>query len=267
MIPERRIWNFLKTNRKPMIWFNLKKRSFCLSGIILISVFISGCGLFSDADQKYYFSDTPQPDDLEYEYIALASEIHSVKPCYLIHPNSLRKGAFNAVGNQVTLLQSQCFHSVAGISGDPSPCEEVRSASTLFLSGAQFDKESCRRSASAEAGFSYNLDVPEIVTLAGYTEEEIDAYLVSEGRFSTDEVAKSYRLDNSSVYWGEVRRNLLHSLEFFERIDQLPPFDQNPDTAKMSNLTWSPRPQRQWTSPEQRTQSTPEIKIPAQSQD
>jgi len=247
-----------------MIRFILKKNRNYVAVLILLSVFISGCGLFSDADEKFYFSETQQPDDLEYQYIALASEMHSIKPCYLIHPNSLRKGAFNAVGNQVTLLRSQCIYSVAFNSSDPKLCNEVRSASTFFLSGAEFDEESCRRSAKTKGGFSYDLDVPEIVSLAGYSEKEINDFLVSEGRFSTTDVARNYRQDNSTIYWGEVRRNLLHSLEFFDRIDHLPHFSQDADTAKMSNLSWNPRTQRQWTPPEQRTKSAPEIKIPAQ---
>ena len=168
----------------------LMARIFYLVVFFIMSASLSGCGLFSDADEKFLFGDTRKPDALEYEYRALANELHSIKPCYMIHPQSLRKGGFGPTGNQVSLLRSRCFAAVAEKSGDERFCDKVRSASTLFSSGANLNAESCRRTARLsqgrriQSGVSYRLDVPQIVSLAGYEEEEIDAYLVAEGRRS-----------------------------------------------------------------------------------
>ncbi|MFO7764841.1 MAG: hypothetical protein R6V33_00260 [Pelovirga sp.] len=226
---------------------------------LIVSVSLGGCGLFSDADEKFYFGDTRNPDALEYEYRALANELHSIKPCYLIHPQSLSKGGFGPVGNQVSLLRSRCFAAVAESTGDERLCDKVRSASTLFSSGANLDAESCRRMARnnqgrrIKSGVSFSLDLPKIVSLAGYDEEEIDAYLVSEGRFSSMEAAIRFRQEQSSTYWNEVKMTLLHTEEFFDKIARMPGFGTSDDQSKMNALRWKPRQQRLWPPPEQRT--------------
>ena len=231
--------------------------------LLLVATLINGCGVFSDADEKRY-GDTRQPDALERHYLALANELQSSKPCYLIHPESLIRSGFNAVGSQVALKRSRCFFVVARASGAPDLCEKVRSVSTIFLSGADMNTQLCRRVASVRGGYGYGLDVPRIVALAGYTEEEVDAYLVSEERFSSLDVARRYRQERSSTYWGEVRRHLLHSEAFFERIDRLPSFGTAQDAAEMGTLAWKPRPQRPWVPPEQRGRSAPAVRVPAQ---
>ncbi|MDI6401481.1 hypothetical protein QLX67_05695, partial [Balneolaceae bacterium ANBcel3] len=119
-------------------------KTFVLAAFFFLSATIGGCGLFSDADEKFYFGEKRQPDKLEYQYIALANEIHSVKPCYLIHSKSLRVAAFNSIGSQVSLLRSTCFSKVGKYSGNEQICDHVRSASTLLFSGANFSKDSCR---------------------------------------------------------------------------------------------------------------------------
>ncbi|MFC2993120.1 hypothetical protein ACFODV_13905 [Halomonas tibetensis] len=247
-------------------------RLFSVATFFMMSASLSGCGLFSDADEKFLFGDTRKPDALEYEYRALANELHSTKPCYLIHPQSLSRGGFGPVGNQVSLLRSRCFAAVAESSGDERLCDKVRSASTLFSSGANLNAESCRRTARLnhdrriKSVVSYRLDVPQIVSLSGYDEEEIDAYLVSEGRFSSLEVAMRYRRDQSSTYWNEVKMTLLHTEEFFDRIVHMPGFGTSDDQRKMNALGWNPRQQRLWTPPDERTHSAPEIRLPAQSE-
>lgn len=245
-------------------------RIFSLVVCFIMSASLSGCGLFSDADDKFLFGDTRKPDALEYEYRALANELHSIKPCYLIHPQSLSRGGFGPVGNQVSLLRSRCFAAVAESSGDERLCDKVRSASTLFSSGANLNAETCRRTARinqgrVQSGVSYRLDVQQIASLAGYNNEEIDAYLVSEGRFSGMEAGMRYRQEQSSTYWNEVKITLLHTEDFFDRIAHMPGFGTSDDQNKMNGLRWNPRQQRLWTPPEERTHSTPEIRLPAQS--
>lgn len=237
---------------------------------IVISGSVTGCGFFSDADEKFYFGEKIEPDKLEYQYRALANELHSIKPCYLIHSQSLSRGGFGSVGNQVSLLRSQCFAVVGEALGDERICDKVRSASTLFLSGANLNADLCRqkarlnRESSIRGSSSYRLDLPEIVSLAGYDLDEIDTFLVSEERFSGMEAAMDYRQNMPETYWGEVSRTLLHSEDFFDRITNLPGFGTSGDRANMNALRWETRQQRQWVAPEQRTQTVPEIRIPAQ---
>lgn len=238
-------------------------KPFCLAIIALLSCSISGCGFFSDADERFYFGEERAPDQLEYEYRALANEVHSIKPCYLIHPFSLSKGGFGPVGSQTYLLRSRCFAVVAQASGNEQLCDEVRSASTLFLSGAALNADNCRRTVRAKGGSSFSLDVPELVALAGYKDHEVDEYLFSEDRFSSPETAASYRQDRSSTYWNEVRMTLLHTEEFFNRIADFPEAGTAEDRARMQALEWEPRQQRLWTPPEERTRSAPQLRVPA----
>lgn len=254
--------------------FKLMKRVFSVMTFSIGSLTMGGCGLFSDADEKFYFGDTREPDALEREYLGLANELNSIKPCYLIHPKSLSVSGFmSSVGSQVSLLRSLCFSAVAANSGDERICGQVRSASTLFYSGARLDSELCRRSARMNHGrtvigrTSYSLDVEEIVSLAGYSEEEVDAYLVSEERFSSMEAARRFRQEQPSTYWNEVRMTFLHTEEFFDRIDHMPGYGTTADRSKMSSVIWSPRQQRLWTPPEERTRSRPELRVPAQLDD
>ncbi len=235
-----------------------------LSLVVILSASVSGCGFFSDADEKFYFGEERKPNGLEYQYRALANEIYSIKPCYLIHPHSLSGSGFSSVGTQVSLLRSRCFHVVAQRLGDEQLCKKVRSASTLFLSGAELDADNCRRVAQAKGGSSFNLDVQQIVYLAGYDNAEVDQYLVSEKRFSSIDAAMIYRRDRSSTYWNEVRMTLLHTEQFFNRIGQFPEFGTPEDRAKMNAVEWAPRQQRLWTPPEERTHSAPELRVPAQ---
>lgn len=100
---------------------------------------------------------------------------------------------------------------------------------------------------------SCTLDVPELIARAGYGDEEVDAYRVSAGRFSSLEAAERYRLDHPSTYWNEVRMTLLHTEEFFDRIPALPGFGTADDQMKMDSIEWVPRHQRLWTPPEQRS--------------
>lgn len=253
--------------------FNVMTRILYLLALLVVLLSMGGCGLFSDTDEKFFFGETRAPDAREYEYRALANELHSIKPCYLIHPQSLSRGGFGPVGNQVSLLRSRCFAAVAENAGDERLCNKVRSASTLFSSGANLNAESCRRVAQMNRGrtiigrTAYSLDVPQIVSLAGYDEEEVDAYLVSAGRFSSMEAAQRYRQEHASSYWNEVKMTLLHTQAFFDRIADLPGFGTSDDQQKMDSVIWNPRQQRLWAPPEERARSRPELGVPAQSDD
>lgn len=250
--------------------FKLMKETCSWMVFAVVCLAMGGCGLISDADEKFYRGAARAPDALEYEYLALASELNSIKPCYLIHPESLRVSGFvSAIGSQVSLLRSRCFAEVASNSGDKLICDHVRSASTLFYSGASLNSELCRQLAGLNHGqtvvgrTSYNLDVAGMVSLAGYSEGEVDAYLVSEGRFSSMEAARRFRHEQPSTYWNEVRMTFFHSEAFFDRIDHLSGYGTSTDLVKMKSVTWSPRQQRLWAPPEARTHSRRELAVPA----
>jgi len=227
---------------------------------------LSGCGLASDADDKIYFGALRQPEALEHQYLDLAIEIDSTKPCFLIARDSVVRAGFNSVGNQVSYLRSRCLAQVAAHTADASLCAQVRSVSTLFYSGAKLDRVNCRRNAAASGGrISSSLDVPSMVALAGYDETAVNAHLVSEGRFSSEEVAARWRLDAPGRYWDEVRRHLLHSEQFFRRIEELPGYGDSADLARMGSVAWQPRYIRPFPPLEQRRREMPQHGIRAES--
>lgn len=234
---------------------------------IVAALALSGCGLASDADDKIYFGALRRPQPLEHQYLYLAIEIDSAKPCFLIARDSVVRAGFNSAGNQVSYLRSRCLAQVAAHTADASLCAQVRSVSTLLYSGAGLDSDNCRRNAAASGGrVSSSLDVPSIVALAGYDETAVDVHLVSEGRFSSAEVAARWRLDAPGRYWGEVRRHLLHSEEFFRRIEQLPGYAEPPDLARMRSVAWQPRYIRPFPPLEQRRRAMPQHGMRAGSQ-
>lgn len=226
---------------------------------------VGGCGFFSDADQKFYFPPTETGNELEPQYISLAQHLHSIKPCFLISPNSLSLGSFNPVGLQVSLMRSRCFSEVAHLTHDARICDRVRSVSTLLYSGADVNAQSCRIASQHEGGMIvYGMEVKEIVQLAGYREDEVDAYLTAAARFSGLAAAERFRQEQPVVYWEEARVYLLPSREFFSRIDRLPAFGTTAaDREEMAAVTWRPLQQRHQPPPEQRTQRRPYSRMPA----
>ncbi len=234
--------------------------------VVVLCAMLSGCGLVSDADTKFYFGGTRQPNNVERLYIKLASEIHSIKPCYLIAPNSVTVGSFNSPGTRVTLVRSECFFVVANATGDLDICNYVRTASTLLYSGTMLDAEMCRRRAEHSAlafGLAYELDVHKTLQLAGYRDNEIDAYLVSQECFSSIVEATRFRRERPGSYWNEAARYMLHSREFFGRVGQLPGFGTKKDQEKMRTLRWEP-PARQKSCilSKQQAQGVPKFRVP-----
>ena len=228
-----------------------------------LSLALGGCGFFSDADQKFYFHPTETGNELEPQYISLAQHLHSIKPCFLISPNSLSLGSFNPVGSQVSLVRSRCFSQVARLTHDARICDRVRSASTLLYSGADENAQSCRIASQYNGMIAYRMEVKEIVQLAGYGEDEVDTYLTAAARFSSVAAAERFRREQPVVYWAEARAYLLPSREFFSRIDRLPAFGTAADREEMAAVAWRPLQQRHQPPPEQRTQRRPYSRMPA----
>ncbi|MBA3979877.1 MAG: hypothetical protein C0462_04660 [Alcanivorax sp.] len=209
--------------------------------LVSLLVALGGCGLVSGADEQIGFTSSRDPEPIEYQFLYLARHLDSAKPCYLIHPQSLTRSAFNAPGTRVSYVRSGCFRDVAFHTGDAALCKHVRSVSTLFLSGNRLDAAACRETASGHGRVSNSLDVPAIVTLAGFSDEEVDRFLVAQNRFASVAEAAEARQRDAARHAYEVRDVLLHSEAFFQRIDTLPGFASEADRAEMATLPWQPR--------------------------
>lgn len=161
-------------------------REYCPARLLVLAALVlsmSGCGALSDADDRIFSSDWRKPEPVESLLLALASDIWSEKPCYLIHPESLWVAGFSSGGTRVGYLRSTCFFEVAEATGNAGLCDKVRSVSTLFASGAGLNREACIRYATTgHSAVSRRLDIEDVLTLAGYEIAEVDAFLVSAGR-------------------------------------------------------------------------------------
>lgn len=224
---------------------------------------MTGCGALSDADDKVFSSDWRRPEPVERLFLALASDIWSEKPCYLIHPESMWIAGFNSGGSKVGYLRSECFADVAEKTKNPALCDKVRSVSTFFQSGASLNQEACIRATSSNSAVSRHLDMPAILELAGYDTPKIDALFVSKGRFTSPERAAHFRDNAPGIYWSEVRQYVIASPEFFARIHDLPGFASEADREAMRRVTWLPRYRRDLPLPEERSSSPrlPEVRI------
>lgn len=243
------------------------KRLSSLVVLLAMAVSISGCGALSDADDKVFSANSREPEPAEWLFLALASDIWSEKPCYLIHPESLRVAGFNSAGTQVSYLRSTCFRDVAEATNRPELCDRVRSVSTLLLSGSGLGRQGCIRAASGNSAVSRRLDMPAILELAGYDRAAVDGLLVSAGRFSSTERAAHFRDNEPGVFWNEVRQYVIGSREFFDRIDALPGFASAQDVEAMQSVSWRPRFQRDLPLPEQRVPGgLPEVRMELESE-
>lgn len=220
-----------------------------IRSMLLSMVLLSGCGAVSDADEKIFLNQR-EADRIERQFLYLASYLNSVKPCFLIHPQSVTIAPFNSAGTKVSFVRSNCFRNVVTHTGDDTLCQQVRSVSTLLFSGDKLNVARCRESAASVGSVRVgnNLNIQEMVVLAGYMENDIDLYLVAEGVFSSPAEAAQQRQQNPSSYWYEVRLTLPHSRDFFDRIDQLPGYSNSQDQAEMAAIPWQPRNFRQKTT-------------------
>jgi len=217
-------------------------KTITLISTLLTIALLSGCGAVSDADEKIFLNQR-EADSIERQFLYLASFLDSAKPCYLIHPQSMSIVPFNSDGTKVSFVRSSCFRNVAVNTGDETLCQQVRSVSTFLYSGDKLNAASCREITSTAGGvrMGNNLIIQEIVALAGYTESDIDTFLVVEGVFSSETEAAQQRQQDPSSYWYDVRLTLLHSEEFFNRIDQMPGHSDSNDQAAMAAIPWQPR--------------------------
>ncbi|MBZ2190106.1 hypothetical protein K8B33_13440 [Alcanivorax sp. JB21] len=216
-------------------------RGLLMAPIMALLLALSGCGLISGADEQVGFAAPRDPDDVEFQFLYLARYLDSAKPCYLIHPQSLTRSAFNARGTRVSYVRSGCFRDVAFHTGDAALCRHVRSVSTLFLSGERLNAATCRKNATGNGRVANSLDVPAIVALAGFSDQEVDRFLVAQNRFSSIAEAAEARQRDAARHAYEVRDVLLHSREFFQRIEALPGFADERDRADMAAVPWQPR--------------------------
>ncbi len=226
-----------------------------LAFMLVMALAMSACGAFSDADDKVFSSNWRQPEPVEQLFLALATDIWSEKPCYLIHPDSMRVAGFNSRGTQVSYLRSTCFRDVAEATNNPALCDKVRSVSTFFLSGASLGTQGCLSSISGHSAVSRNLDMTAILELAGYDAARVNTLLVEAGRFSSTERAAYFRDNHPGIFWNEVRQYVIASPVFFDAIDTLPGFASQQDLQAMQNVAWRPRFRRDLPLPEERASS------------
>jgi hypothetical protein len=237
--------------------------------LLLLTVATSACGALSDAEDKVFSSGWRQPEPVETLFLNLASDLWSEKPCYLIHPKSMRVAGFNSVGTQVSYVRSTCFRDVAEATNNPRLCDQVRSVSTLMLSGADLNREACVRATAGHSAVARGLDMPAILELAGYDAAAVDEFLASAGRFSSPAVARHFRDNEPGIFWNEVRQYVIASPRFFEQIDHLPGFATAEDLEAMKRIEWRPRFKRDLPLPEQRVSApaVPEMRIELEADD
>ena len=183
---------------------------------------ISGCGLVGDPDERVLFG--KEPESLEFEYLHLATELWSEKPCYLISRESMTVGVIGSSGRRASYLRSTCFRYVAAILERPELCRHVVSVSTLFDSGHKLNQESCEQLArSGDHGYAGgNVDREAMFELAGFTETDIRDLL------------HKHDIPPDGTYC------LLYSREFFEAIENLPNFAGEDDLKEMNTVEWRP---------------------------
>lgn len=201
----------------------LIKRSVIAVQIVFVAV-LTGCGLSGDPDERTFFPSDPDPK--EYQYVNLARQIASEKPCYLISHNSVSVMPLNSPGTRAKYVRSHCFSTVARRTARPELCEHVESVSTLLYAGHRNGREQCiqaadRSSASTGVGI---VDHDAMFELSGLSSEEVD------------ELMESYQLPENGRYC------LIFSPEFFEAIERMPRFSPEDDLGQMKAVKWDPHP-------------------------
>jgi hypothetical protein len=190
----------------------------------LVIIVIGGCGLSGNPDSRMIFPN--KPDQTEYDYLKLARQMMSEKPCYLISERSVDVSALNSPGTRAVKVRSSCFYNVAQRAARPELCDEVKSVNTLLYSGHLNNRESCRDDAergSPSAGIGI-IDHDRMYSLAGFTEDEVT------------ELMNAHGLTENGRYC------LVFSREFFDAIDTMPNFGSEQDLQKMDELEWRPHP-------------------------
>lgn len=185
---------------------------------------LTGCGFVGDPDQRVLFPS--QPHDTEYQYVNLARQIASEKPCYLISPDGISVAPFNASGTRAIQLRSRCFAAVAERAARPELCEHVVSVSTVLYSGHAIDGDQCIREADhgqARSGVGV-MDDAAMFELAGFSDADIDALMTT------------HNLPADGRYC------LVFSPEFFDAISDMPQFSSHDEVVGIDDVAWKPHP-------------------------
>lgn len=199
-------------------------KRFAIGINLVFIVLLTGCGLFGDPDKRVIFP--PKPDPLEYQYVDLARQMSSEKPCYLISQNSVSVAALNSPGTRARNFRSHCFSTVARRAARPELCKNVFSVSTLLYPGHYNDRERCIEEAdqaTASGGVGI-IDHNDMFELAGFSDVEIY------------ELMQAYQLPDNGRYC------LIFSPEFFGAIERMPRFSSEDDMDQMNNVKWKAHP-------------------------
>jgi hypothetical protein len=220
---------------------------FSLLSIAVTVLFLSGCGLFSNPDQRLISLKGSEPNEHEKLYYNLAGAIASEKPCHLISPYSyiLAPGTapLNTSGHAVQLQKSRCIANVARLSMRPELCDQVQTASTILYSGTRYNSERCREEAEAQQRVSGNIiDSEPIVQLAGLTNDEINEAMISLELFPNRSVLEAYRAEREDQFIRCANRYVIYSEMFFRKIDEFPDYGSSGSREEMQSIEWQKHP-------------------------
>jgi|GEM_PF-1466438 len=197
---------------------------FAVYTMLFYMLVFSGCGLSGNPDKRVILP--PKPDPLESQYLDLARQLGSEKPCYLISSASVFVAPFNSPGTRASFIRSRCFHNAAQATARPELCEQVSSVNTLLYPGYHNNRERCLEDADREkvsSGVGI-IDHNTMFEIVGFTKEEIS------------DLMQKHELPKHGVYC------LLFSREFFERIVELPNFGSDEDLKRAKSLEWQRHP-------------------------
>jgi len=215
--------------------------------LLVTSLLLSGCGLFSNPDKRIYNLFEQKPNELEQQYFNLAGALASEKPCYLISQNSYTVSPgvapINTSGNVVSLYRSRCFHNVARLSLRPELCNYIQTASTWIYSGTDLDAERCIQDVNAQQRVSGNLtETPELVKKADLSDTELNEAMLALGIFPNINVLEDYKAERANQYYRCANRFVIYSELFFNKIDAFQNFAGEEDLEAMKSVKWKEHP-------------------------
>lgn len=216
--------------------------------LLILSVLLGGCGLFSNPDKRIFFGISgSEPNEHERLYYHVAGAIASEKPCYLISPDAYTVAPgvapLNMSGNVVRLHRSACFENAAILSKREELCDKVKTASTLLYSGTGLHADRCRQEVSKQQRVSGNIIETEgIAEFAGITGSELAGAMIDLRIFPNPEITEAYREERPDQFKRCAERYVIYSKLFFHKIDQFPNYAGSDAHEQLKHSEWREHP-------------------------
>src|SRR5450759_833526 len=123
------------------------------------------------------------PNKFEWSYVGMAYDFALPALCYQISPKATLTAGFSSSGHQITYTRSECFLNVAIKTSNKDLCKEVKSISTLFLSGANVSPEACIEEIDrkSKSNLSTTPAAELILKFLGYTDADLLTILTNLG--------------------------------------------------------------------------------------